>query len=273
LPRESNHQSMDDKTPRGYQDALSFPLLKALDGRRARRFSLGAEIPAGQLAFRSSKPVVPLDRVEKAMVLAAVTGITGWHFMHSHNSKYAPALPNYSGSAWGRTFPSSAGFHTSEVSFTDDDGVYHIPSRDGPPSGKLSSGDILDRAEELMARTVKLSEGRLDLPSREPHVEAHNHWCANRPGSMLVIPVADLSMHMLLGLCYLVQNRMGVYDDINGGPIPGLERFTDLIDLDNLYPLSFLELQTATEASVEIGASCYAGMLQLQAMGLGGVDV
>ncbi len=198
------------------------------------------------------------------MVLQAVSGVTGHHYMIPFNPLYAPALPNYSGSAWGRTFPSSAGFHTSEVFFTDDEGTYHLPSRDGP--GESDPSD----PEWPLDHAVRLYDGRLDVPSREPHMEPHNFWCVNRPGSLLVVPVADLSQHMLLALCYLVQNRLGIFDDINRSAIPGLERFGDLIDLRNPYPLSFLELQTATEAAVEIGTSCYTGMLQLQAMGLGG---
>lgn len=250
--------------PPGPDDARSFPLHDALRGRRARRFSMGAEIPDGPLRFRSAAESFSLERSEKAMVLQAVSGVTGYHYMIPFNPSYAPAMPNYSGTAWGRTFPSSAGFHTSEVFFTDDEGTYHLPSRDGP-----SDGDP-DDPEWPMDQAVKLYDGRLDLPAREPHMEPHNHWCVNKPGSLLVIPVADLSQHMLLGLCYLVQNRIGIFDDINRSPIPGLERFSDLIDLENLYPLSFMEVQTVTEASVEIGTSCYAGMLQLQAMGMGG---
>ena len=37
--------------PPGVEDALGFPLIDALVGRRARRFSLGSSIPDGPLAF------------------------------------------------------------------------------------------------------------------------------------------------------------------------------------------------------------------------------
>jgi hypothetical protein len=39
-------------------------------------------------------------------------------------------LANYAGAAAGRTFPSAAGFHTAELFFTDDSGVYFFPTRD-----------------------------------------------------------------------------------------------------------------------------------------------
>lgn len=206
------------------------------------------------------------------MVLAAATGITGWHYMIPFNERYAPHLPNYSGSAWGRTFPSAAGFHTSDLFFTDDEGAYYLSTRDGPAFAAPGDDEerFLSFSEDLWRRVKRVSDGRLVLPPQDPHVESHNHWCANRPGSMLVIPIADLAQHTIAALCYLVQNGYGVIDDINKAEIDGLDDYDDLVDLKNLFPLSFLEQQVLGECSVEIGTSCFAGMLQLQAMGLGG---
>ena len=53
------------------------------------------------------------------LVLASAAGNTGWHYAITRNATYAPHLANYSGAAGGRTFPSAAGFHTSEVFFAD----------------------------------------------------------------------------------------------------------------------------------------------------------
>jgi hypothetical protein len=101
-------------------------------------------------------------------------------------------------------------------------------------------------------------------------MEGHNTWCVNRPGSTLVIPVADLAQHMLLILCFLAQNGYCMYDDINNERIPGLEKFRNLVDVDNPFPLTFVEQYTITEATAELSSACYAGMLMLQALGLGG---
>ena len=120
-------QALDRKSkalPQGYYDALEFPLVAALFGRRARRFSLGATIPDGPLAYSSRHEPLPLSELERMMVLTAAAGNTGWHYMITRNAHYAPHLANYSAAAGGRTFPSAAGFHTSEVFFTDDKGVY-----------------------------------------------------------------------------------------------------------------------------------------------------
>ncbi len=57
----------------------------------------------------------------------------------------------------------------------------------------------------------------------------------NRPGSLLLIPVGDLAQHLIAILCFLVQNGYCIYDDVNRQPIAGLERFRDLVDLDNPF--------------------------------------
>src|SRR5919107_4827774 len=109
--------------PQGLQDVLEFLFVEALFGRRARRFSLGASIPDGPLAFTSGHEPLPLSELEQMLVLTAAAGNTGWHYMIMRHAGYAPHLSNYSGTAGGRTFPSAAGFPTSEVFFTDDEGV------------------------------------------------------------------------------------------------------------------------------------------------------
>jgi hypothetical protein len=108
------------------------------------------------------------------------------------------------------------------------------------------------------------------LPPEVPHVEPHNTWVVNHPGTLLVIPVGDLAQHVLLNLCYMLQNGLVLYDDIHRQAVPGIERFKDMVDVENVWPLTFVEQWSLSELSVELGTSCYAGMLMLQAMGLGG---
>jgi hypothetical protein len=101
-------------------EMLKFPLMEAIAGRRSRRFCLGAEIADGVLAFKSSHPHLPLSETERLIVLSTMGGVTGWHFAIMRHAKYAPKLSNYCGSPVGRTFPSAAGFITSELFYTDD---------------------------------------------------------------------------------------------------------------------------------------------------------
>jgi hypothetical protein len=265
--------TQSDISTAGLERTLSFPLLAALTGRRARRFSMGTHIPDGPLAFTSAHDPMPLSELEQLLLLTSVAGNTGWHYAIIRNPRYAPHLSNYAGAAGGRTFPSAAGFHTTELFYTDDDGVYFFPTRDAPALAERDDDGSFDLAELVEAhrsRIVKLASGRIDLPQAEPHMEGHNTWCVNAPGSTLLIPVGDLAQHHLLALCYLTQNGYCIYDDAHGERIPGLERFSHLVAVDDPYPLTFVEQLSLTELTVELGTSCYAGALVLQAMGLGG---
>jgi hypothetical protein len=258
---------------KGLEKAMAFPLIEALHGRRARRFSLGSEIPDGPLAYKSAHPPLPLTDLEKMLVLTSAAGNTGWHYAITRNATYAPHLANYSGAAGGRTFPSAAGFHTSEVFFTDDDGVYLFETRDAPKLVERQPGDPVDIERVIEAhrsRIRKLADGRLNIPAEEPYMEGHNTWCVNRPGSLLLIPVADIAQTLLAILCFITQNGYSMFDDVSGERVPGMDQFRDFVDIDEPFPLSFLEQYALTEATAELSTSCYAGMLMLQAMGLGG---
>lgn len=259
------------KLPKGLIDAAQFPLIEAIQGRRSRRFAHGASIPDGPLAYTSKHAPAPLGALEQMILLTAIAGNTGWSNLIPHNRFYSPKIPNYAGAAGGRSFPSAAGFHTSEIFFTDDSGVYFMPTRDMgavvPPDGETDLDAYLDAHR---SRIVKLADGRMNIPRVPQHMEMHNEWCANVPGSTLVIPVADLAQHMLLVLCYLVQNGACIYDDVNGRPVPGIDRFKTLVDTDNPFPLTYVEQLGLTEVTVETSTACYAGALMLQALGLGG---
>ena len=259
--------------PPGFKDMLKFPFIEALTGRRSRRFFMGAEIPEGAFSYKSKHETLPLTEFEKLLVLTAVAGNTGWNFLIPYNDRYAPYLPNYASAPGGRTFPSAAGYHVSEVFYTDDEGVYMLQTRDAPDLRIMKRNGSLNlqaTVENHRSRIKKLSEGRLNLPPRDPHIESHNHRVANRPGSLFVFPIADVAFHNILNLCYYLQNGYCLYDDIHEEKIKELEKFKHLCDYDNPLPLSFIERYSLTEATTELVTSCYAGTLMLQAMGLGG---
>src|SRR5687767_9979076 len=254
------------------RELAAFPLVDALYGRRSRRFALGGEIPDGPLAYKSRHEPLPLSELERMLVLSSMGGTTGWHYSITRNARYAPHASNYAGGAAGRTFPSAAGFHTAELFFTDDSGVYFFPTRD---AGALVNPAVEEVTAQLMVerhagRLQRLSDRRLHLPREEPYLEGHNTWCVNVPGSLLVIPVADLAMHSIAGLAFLAQNGYVLYDDVNGRKIPGVERFSHFVDVEEGFPLSFFDQYMLAEATAELATACYAGVLTLQAMGLGG---
>jgi len=261
------------KIPPGLKDLMAFGLVDALLGRRSRRVFMGAEIPDGVFAYKSRSKPVALSDLEKFLVVAACSGNTSWHHLIFRAKRYAPHLSNYAAAAGGRTFPSSAGFHTSRTFFTDDNGVYVVEMRDAPAfadrddKGSLNLEDFVDNVRK---RTRKLQGGRLRIPSEVPFTEAHNTWVFNKPSTLLVIPVGDLSQHVLLNLCYMLQNGLVLHDDIHKRAVPGIEGFKDIVDVRNVWPITFVEQWSLSELTVELAASCYSGTLMLQAMGLGG---
>jgi hypothetical protein len=262
-----------DKIPPGFRDMLSFGLIEALLGRRSRRFFMGAEIPDGVFAYRSKHSHMALSEIEKLLVVTACGGNTSWNYMIQRAQLYAPYLSNYAGSAGGRTFPSAAGFHTSKTFFTDDDGVYILEAQDTSPFGERDENGRLDLEAvltSLRGRVRKIQDGRLGLPPEVPYTEAHNTWVVNHPGTLLVIPVADLAQHMVLNLCYMLQNNLVLQDDVHGCAVPGIEKFKHMVDVDNFWPLTFVEQWSLAEVTAELATSCHGGALMLQAMGLGG---
>jgi hypothetical protein len=57
-------------------DFLKFPLSEAIEGRRAMRFCLGAEIPDGVLSFKSKHDPLPLSEIEQLLLLSYMGGVT-----------------------------------------------------------------------------------------------------------------------------------------------------------------------------------------------------
>jgi len=225
------------------------------------------------LKFKSRHAPMPLGELEQMMVLTATAGNTGWFNLHPYNKNYAPNIPNYASAAGGRTFPSAAGFHTSDFFFTDDNGVYFLSTRDAQNLAERDENGAMDLNAYLQAhraRIRKLSDKRMHIPPKPAHIEMHNPWCVNVPGSTLIIPIADLAQHHIAVLCYLVQNGACIFDDINKNPIPGMEKFSALVDVKNPYPLTYVEQLSLAEVTAELSTVCYAGALMLQAMGLGG---
>ncbi|UCD89434.1 MAG: hypothetical protein JSW04_13590 [Desulfobacterales bacterium] len=230
---------LEKNLPPGFQDMLNFGLIDALLGRRSRRFFMGADIPDGVFAYESCHKTIPLTDLEKMLVVSVCGGNTSWHHMIFRGANYAPYLSNYSGAAGGRVFPSAAGFQTSQIFFTDDEGVYILEMRDAPAfAARADNGSLsLDGfVENVQKRIRKLQDGRLRIPSEVPFTEAHNTWVFNRLSTLLVIPVGDLSQHVLLNMCYMLKNGLVLYDDINKRAIPGIgPHHIDLDFYDKFY--------------------------------------
>ena len=265
-----NHQ--DDQSVQAIlQSVAQFPLLDALTGRRSRRFALGATLPDGPFAYMSQHAPLPLSELEQLLLLAAMTGNTGWNYLLPHHPTIPARMPAYPAAAGGRAHASAAGIHTRELFFTDDSGTYVFATRDEPALVQAAADGSVDVAQWLAAhrRCIhKLGDQRLQLPPSA--MDAHNNWCANVAGSTLLIPVADLAQHLIGVLCFMVQNGGCLYDNVHNERIPGIEQFRHLVDIDHPAPLTQLEQNSLVMVTAELTTASQNGMLLLQAMGLGG---
>ena len=197
-------------------------MTEAIFQRRSRRF----QIPDGKLAYKSRYKPEPLSELERLLLVTTVAGKTGWPESVTRHDRYAPHLSNYPAAAGGRTFPSAAGFHTSEVFFTDDSGSYLFESRDTAVPVERDGDGAVELLRLLAAHKKqirKLSDKRTYIPNREPDMEGHNTWVGNAPGSLLIFPVGNLAQHVLLNIAFYAQNGFTIYDDINHRRIPGID--------------------------------------------------
>ena len=184
-----------------------FSLFDAICGRRSRRFGMGMEIPSGPLAYRSAADPVPLSELERSVLLAAGTGVTGWSFGIPFGPDRPEEHAHYTQRFTGRTAPTAAGIGTPVLFSTDDSGTDLTNTRDVRPERSAETPADPDAALDAMAETVRantvqLSGRRLDLPAAPPHMLEPNLWMANAPGSTLFMPVGDASEQVLGCLLY-----------------------------------------------------------------------
>jgi len=268
---------MSDRPSHPLTHLHDFPLMQALFGRRARRFGLGMKLPSGPLAFESREEPHPLSKLEKALLIAAGTGVSGWNF----GVPFGPARPSEHGQFTqrftGRTTPTAAGIGTPVLFHTDDEGTWLTNTRDCHPDRIREMEAIEDDTERILAvcreHTVRLTDQRLDLPAAPGHMMEPNFWMANAPGSTLFMPVGDVSEQLLGILSIFLANGYVIRDDLAKRPAGNLGPFirSGMLNEDRAFPLSVLELSTYEASCMELAFMGHNIVLTLQAMGLGGL--
>ncbi len=263
--------------PDGLRHALDFPLVDAVLNRRSRRFGLGMNLEHGPLAHRSSHPPLPLCELEEAFLAWVGTGVTGLALGD---------LPQ-DGLAWmvgfaGRSWPCSCNSHSTELFFTNDDGLYALRLGEWLPpdaetallAGKSREEQVATLLRLFRERAVRLEPGRADLPKGEPGLFAFNDWNANQPGTTLFIPVTNTTIEYftLLFIYFDEAHRFSIVDEHSGGRRCGLEKWleTGRLTRDVEMSLIDLELRVLTSLNVEQAFISQNMALALQALGLGG---
>jgi hypothetical protein len=261
--------------PPGLRDALELPLADALLTRRSRRFGLGMTLPTGPLAHASRAEPVPLSELEEAVLVWLGTGVTGLALGD---------LPP-DGLSWmhrwiGRSWPCSVNSHSTELFFTNDEGLHVARLRGREPEEEAETARAApDPGDAAAAMTrlfrdarLTLEEGRADLPTGEPGLFDFNAWNVNQPGTTLFIPVTNMTVEYLtlLFIYFDERNRFAIVDELAGG-LCGLERWVGAGRLGRTeMSLIDLELRVLTTLNVEGAFICQNMSLALQALGLGG---
>jgi hypothetical protein len=259
------------------EELLEFPLMQALFGRRARRFGTGMEIPSGPMAFRSGKDPLPLTELEQMVLVAAATGVSGWSFGVPFGPRTPDSHAEFTLRFTGRTAPTAAGLGTPALFYTDDQGCYCTRTRDVQPGVMRELNGGTDALQRVLAvcreNTIRIQDGRLDVPSVPPHVLPPNMWWANKPGSTLFMPVGDASEECLGLLALMIRHGVMVVDHETGEPAGNLEPFvrSGLLDREKRLPLSELIADVHECICLELAFMGHNIVLVLQAMGLGGL--
>lgn len=259
--------------PGALTKAREFGALRAIFSRRSRRFALGAEL-TGPLAYRSSATPVALAPEEEAILVAAATGVTGvardeWPFAnrdggHTGGDKL--------GSYTGRSFPSPLATQGTEVFWTNDSGTYVLPQRDRT-AHRYVVNQTSQEQHRLYRQAIKLSEGRLNIPVRQPNLFGINTWIANTAGSTLFMPISDVTRQCISAMLLYFDRPHGYYiADPQLGNDP-LREFARSGYLDASHPVDlwdFERWQMVDINGVEQGLIIQNLMIATQALGLGG---
>ncbi|HSD10752.1 MAG TPA: hypothetical protein VLF14_07195 [Candidatus Binatia bacterium] len=257
-------------------EVCAFPLVSALMGRRARRFALGMEIPDGPLAYRSPHLPLPLNDLERVILVLCGAGVSGWNTGIEHTAAGEPDTGcNYPVRLIGRTYASGAAVHASELVISDEAGTFITRFRDLDAESFLEfhgAGSLSRMIETVRLHCQTLRDGRVEVPPVPPHVSAHNLWNANRPGTTLFAPVIDVSQ-MMFDL-YAVYLGMGFtpFDPHHDRVCGNLEPYfaSGALDPRKRFSIVDFEQYGLATSAMEMALACHNVVLTMQAIGLGG---
>jgi len=271
---EENHESREQLS--------QYPLLRALQGRRSRRFGRGMKIGGGPLAYESAHPPQPLSEAEEAALAFAACGITG------HALADLDYGPGQGGSMLagmvGRTIASPDTVNTVALIVTNDEATYLVKRpRDFSPA-ELADLILLSKADELTEiyrrSRIKIMDGRA-APPIEPVLNFDiNKWSLYAKGGTYFIPINCMTEIYINVLLAVFDPESGLFarDERNFFRPAGVKRFgkkkggtlDDSMTGGRLFTIQALESSLKESVSVEQGMMLQNLALMAQALGLGG---
>jgi len=263
--------SMADK--KEVKQAFKYPLLEAIAHRRSRRFPLGCTLPDGATQYASTKPPVPLNDIETAILCWSGAGITG-----SIAGDLSTRLAGGGFNAWlGSATPYPSNVHNAKLFFTDDNGTFvYDPKKATKPVEMETEADWERIMTYYKEDCVKIMDERVEFVPRA--LLGAMHWNTNKPGTTVFIPIIDQTgeyINFLLGIFETEGFGYRIFDDQKGqfaglqpwldagklrGPQVNLTSFEQNLMMNNLAPAYLIleNIHLAAEA-MGLGAVMFGG--------------
>jgi len=267
----------------------NYPFMEALVNRRSRRFSMGATLGGGGLAYKSTQKPVSLTTLEEAILVTAATGISGYPLADlPFQSGDVPesgggnVLLSYN----GRTVASADAVHGTALFIINDEGTFFLKRPQDLP--QVEMGDLgqltHDRQVEEVYKRIRIrtSDKRTEIPREVPHMFCFNKWDTNLPGTTYFVPASEMTAMYINLLLSAFDEEMAffVVDERNGYAPAGIAKFGKSRggrlhdDLNAASPrvgtIQVLETITTDFLMAEQAFMGHNLMLAEQAMGLGG---
>jgi hypothetical protein len=263
--------------------------MEAVVNRRSRRFSMGATMNGGALAYKSSQKPVPLSTLEEAILVTAAAGISGHPLADlPYDSGNVPESGggNVIASFNGRTVASADGVHGTALFVINDEGTFLLRRPQDLPQVEISDlGNMTHdrRLEEVYRRIrIQISDKRTEIPREVPHMFSFNKWSTNLPGTTYFVPASEMTAMYINLLLSAFDEEMAffVVDERNGYAPAGIAKFgksrggklnDDLkAQVPRVGTIQLVETITADFLMAEQSFMGHNLMLAEQAMGLGG---
>ncbi len=263
--------------------------MEAVVHRRSRRFSVGATLNGGGLAYKSPQDPLPLSTLEEAILVTAATGISGYPLGDlPYQSGDVPegGGGNAMAAFNGRTVASADGVHGTALFVINDEGTFLVKRPQDLAHAEI--GDLGQmtrdrRLEEIYKRLrVRIHDQRTQIPREVPHMFSFNKWSTNLPGTTYFVPASEMTVMYINLLLSTFDEEMAFFlvDERNGYAPAGIAKFGKSRggrlndDLNARVPrVGTIHVVESIVADFLMAEQAFMGhnlMLAEQAMGLGG---
>jgi hypothetical protein len=201
------------------EQLFRYPLMSALTERRTRRVARGTSINAGALSHHSENAPAPLDKLEEAILITSVTGVTGvtMHDGALTKPNGKPELGTPFLHILARSGSSADNAQATYFFMINDEGMWllrHPTGRaalelltDLPPRWEQwSEEDWIHAAESCK---VRVTEERMSYPREWPYYLGWNAQTSNVPGTTLFFPVVDCTWQYINALLIIASEPKG----------------------------------------------------------------